>query len=106
MNACSECEALLFKDTHVPEMLRLGCSCVDATIRHQTILPKKAGSASCRVERAALDPKLSAIATLPTTEVGSRADNKAGHRDVGSSKACGNRNRLRICSRRSLRSFR
>jgi hypothetical protein len=41
MNACSECEALLFKDTHVPEMLRLGCSCVDATIRHQTILPKR-----------------------------------------------------------------
>ena len=59
-----------------------------------------------RAERAALDPKLSAIATLPTTDFGSRADNKAGHRDVGSSKACGNRNRLRICSRRSLRSFR
>ena len=55
-----------------------------------------------RAERAALDPKLSAIATLPTTDFGSRADNKAGHRDVGSSKACGNRNRILVVEPKCL----
>jgi hypothetical protein len=62
---------------------------------------KRSGSSPRRTRRSGSETVRCSHTTK--TDFGSRADNKAGHRDVGSSKACGNRNRLRICSLRSFR---